>query len=285
MSNHAFEFRRSGEPTPKSFLERRIADVKRQFAERDKEKDAINSQYAKYRSQIQKSRKIDKDPQAAHALDGILGIHKTLAKRKLFAPTVPVGLSGIVVGRFTVKIAPPYDFAEWGGSGTSFANVSTGQISSSAVTDYKAGGSPFALALVDIHFRPLFGPATLRASISPSVDYQWWTNSIKHSRVRSQGAVSFGLSLSGSEGNFVQTELVSWDAAQSDDIQFDFGSNSQVPGSIQWDNVDPSLEYRLSVMVENLAYGQGWPGSLAGSMLSVTVPSITLELDALQVLH
>lgn len=78
--DRALQFLRAGKSVPDAFLQRRIADVKRGPMDRSKGKYAIDKQYAKYWSQIQKPPKVDKERRIAQATDGILGIHKNLAK-------------------------------------------------------------------------------------------------------------------------------------------------------------------------------------------------------------
>jgi hypothetical protein len=43
-------------------------------------------------------------------MEGLLGIHKKLAKRKLAAPKL-AGEVGGILGGFSVKVVPPFDYA------------------------------------------------------------------------------------------------------------------------------------------------------------------------------
>jgi hypothetical protein len=75
-----------------------------------------------------------------------------------------------------------------------------------------------------------------------------------------------------------------WDPQATQQIQFDFGSNPHIPVSVQLE-VDPSFACVMFVSTTTHVENVGWPGSLAGAMMSVTLPSITYELDLIPVLN
>jgi hypothetical protein len=58
----------------------------------------------------------------------------------------------------------------------------------------------------------------------------------------------------------------------------------QTPASVSV-SVDPTQVYLLFVEANVDGQGVGWPGSLAGSVLSVTVPSISYDFRMRQVLE
>jgi hypothetical protein len=134
----------SGETVPKAFLERRIATVKREMAEQVKQRREMSQRYATYWRQIQKAPKDGEDRGAARAMEGIVQIHKNMAKKKI-AASAPVGLGGILPITFGVSVAPPFNYGFTLGSLANFgdpvlvasANNTTGQISTSAVTNDK----------------------------------------------------------------------------------------------------------------------------------------------------
>jgi hypothetical protein len=132
-----------------------------------------------------------------------------------------------------------------------------------------------------IYFQAKFGPATLLASISPTCTYQWWTNSIKGSQVSSYGANSFGIfnpQIPKPYGFITYTVFEDWFENQSNALRFDFGTGLS-PASFEIDMVSPPTWLVVYVNLQSWVHGQGWPGSLAGSVISVAVPSITLVLN------
>jgi hypothetical protein len=290
IQDNAFEFLRRGEKVPKAFLERRIAAVERQWTERASETEGINKKYATYWSQIQRATKAGKDPRDTLAIEGLLEIHKQLAKRKIAAPTPRIELGGIITARFGAVVTTPFDYAfkmfkttvgspAMSGS----ADRAAAQVGGSVVTDSAGRSAGYVYSEMGIYFRPKFGPAILRCSASPSCSYQWWTNSIQGSGVRSYGDGSFGIYDGTNPGSTVwqYTRFNTWFSDHADELHFDVAFDRIVPISFQTQlHVSPFSEYSVFVATENSAFDQhGWPGSLAGSELSVMVPSITLELN------
>ena len=161
------------------------------------------------------------------------------------------------------------------------AYQSSGQVRTSAVTDDKAESDGAVYSEVGIYLRPRFGPATLVALTSPVMPYQWWSNSIRGSRVVSWGASSFGIydpNIPKPYGIGPYTVFNGWFENQVNNLQFDFAADEVFPASLQVDNFHPSDELAVFVGTSTWADGQGWPGSLAGAVMSVAVPSITLQL-------
>jgi len=290
------KFLRGGKPMPESFLRRRMADAKRTLEASFKEKYAIDKQYAKYWNQIYKPSKPDNhDPQTAQGLDGILSVHKKLAKQKLLAPRVLGGFGGIIPGRFGATITPPFDYAyslAFLDSGsptlTGSANKTTGQSSGSAISNSTAPSAGSIYTEIGIYLHPMFGPAVLSVSAHPAFSIEWWTNSLNtNSPVRAFGAGALGVyAQTGEIGPTTGVDAVfdSWDEQATQTVLFDFGSNPHIPVSAQV-QVDPSFECAIFVATTTHVEAIGWPGSLAGSMMTVTLPSITFELEMIEVLE
>jgi hypothetical protein len=288
---NALELMRGGKSASDSLVRSRIAAVKRSLALRNREDQAIKKPAAQYWRQIQKpTSPLPNDPQTVKALDGLMGIHKKLAKKKLAAPKVPAELGGILPGHFGAKIAPPFDYAytipvtDSGNPAlVGSANKATGQLSSSAVTDFAAPNRGYVYSEMGIYLHPMFGPATLRVSASPALSIEWWTNSLNaESTVVSTGMSGLGIwaqqGLVGPVNSALATSLTDWDEECTGQILFDFGSNPHEPLSVEL-QVDPSFTCLLFFATQTLVQGVGWPGSLAGAVISVTLPSITFELD------
>jgi hypothetical protein len=289
-------FFRGGKPMPESFLRKRMAHAKSTMAARFKEKYAIDKQYVKFWNQIHKPPNPgNSDPQTAQGLDGILSIHKKLAKQKLLPPGILGELGGIISGQFGATIAPPFDYAyslAFQDSGnptlTGSADKTTGQSSGSAITNSTAPSAGSIYTEIGIYLHPMFGPAILTVSAHPAFSIEWWTNSLNiNSPVRSFGEGSLGIYAQTGEigpSTGVIADFDSWDEQATNQVLFDFGSNPHIPVSAQLP-VDPSLECAIFVATTTHVEGVGWPGSLAGSMMTVTLPSITFQLDRLQVLE
>jgi hypothetical protein len=118
---------------------------------------------------------------------------------------------------------------------------------------------------------------TLRISASPGYSFQWSTNSLNTTLVRSAGTMMlaiFGMNQSGRILSSAGELFEQWDENKSGQINFDFALDVQksLSGSL---NVTRSLIYLCFVSVHVHVIGMGWPGSLATAMASATVPSIS----------
>lgn len=295
------EFLRPG-TVPDALLQRRIADVKRGIIGRSKEGYAIDRQYAKYRREIQKSQKSGNESRMTQALDGVLGIHKKLAKQKLAAPAVRAGVGGIVAGRLGATITPPFDYAfslydtpAWSspffGNPTlsASANKDTGQISNSAVTEYQAPSSGNVYSEMGIYLRSPWGPANLSVSASPAYTFEWWANSIHPGGGFVTSAAGAWLGIYARQGDSpdaigASSNITAWFGIPNPGLLFDWGSNPGASVSAELNGLDPSYECLLYIAVVNQVDALGWPGTLAGSMMSVTTPYISFELDLIQVI-
>jgi hypothetical protein len=294
LEDGAVEFLRRRQKPPESLLRRRMAEVKRTMTARLAEKRAIQQQAAKYWTRIQKPARTPIEDR--RALDGLLAQHKKLAKRKLAAPKVPPQVGGIFGGGFTATIVPPFDYAytlafpEQGNATLSgSSNRNSGQTSGSAVTDFNAPSRGGMYTEMGIYFRPS-SQGILRVSASPAISILWWTNSLHpDSTVVSIGSAGLGVwtqqGIMGPAGNGAfAPSLTRWDEEATGQILVDIGSNPHEPLSVQL-QVDPSWWCILFFATDNHVEGLGWPGSLAGSMTSTTLPSISLEFDPLIVAY
>jgi len=244
-----------------------------------------------------------RDPGQSYALQGLLAMHEKLAKQKLAAPKVPAGLGGLLPGQIVVTTVPPFDYGviipgRLAGPDATLegaADKATGMMSGSAISASQKGfngGSMYTT--VGVYFHP-FGPGTLTVHATPRYSFQWWTNSIgANSLVRSFGSggltvygVDVASQTTGGVGTIVSTAGQTfglWDENMTDQVRFDFGFDLQAPVSVQLD-VNHDLVYLIFVEADVHVEGIGWPGSLAGSKLSVTLPSLTYDFRMQQVLQ
>jgi len=296
---------RGGKAPPRNLVQQCLADMQqRRNAELDRG-SANERQMAKHFDQVQQMPRIDtKDPAVSRSLDGLLGLHQKFAKQKLAAPKVVHDFGGILPGRIAVNVAPPFDFDHvlFGtGTGsniatrTASANRLNGQINLSAITSANKGfGGGSAFGVVGLYFHPV-GSGTLTVRATPKFSFQWWTNSIRPTAlVKSHGHVSLTIygvdayaDTTGETGTIVSTAstvLHSWDEEETNQVRFDFKSDQETPGSVSM-NVNHTLVYYLFVDAQVGVHGFGWPGSLAGSKLSITVPSIAYDYQLHPVLQ
>lgn len=290
----AWEILRGGK-MPKGLVDR-LAGIGREELEARARLDGIGGEMAGFLADAQGRREpIPADPRSRKAQEGLLTIHGRLGKRKLAPPrvaSVPGGISG---GRIVVTVVPLYDFAltiKNPQSGSSFgpatveaAASKSGALSCSAIsTRQRSMGSAFAQ--MGIFFHPL-SAGRLRVSAKPSFSFQWWTNSLAASEVRSFGSANLvihGLEQRPTEpGDFgivssVATPFKRWDETAAGEVRLDarFDRQSPVAAEIA---VSRSRIYLVTVTVSCAVLTVGWPGSLAGAMLSASVPSFTWEFE------
>jgi hypothetical protein len=295
---------RGGKAVPNELVRRCIADLQLKRKAALEQRNATERKMAKLFGQARGSVEIDtRDPAKAASLQGLLAMHEKLAKQKLAAPKVPGGLGGLLPGQIIVTTVPPFDYSviipgKLAGNDPTLegtADKNTGMMSASAMTASKKGfngGSMYTT--VGVYFHP-FGPGTLTVHANPRFSFQWWTNSIgANSLVRSFGSgglaiygVDVATRTTGGVGTIISTAYQNfelWDENQTDQVRFDFGFDLEAPVSAQLD-VNHDLVYLLFIEADVHVEGIGWPGSLAGSKLSVTVPSLTYDFRMQQVLH
>jgi hypothetical protein len=288
---------RGGKAPSRNLVQQVLANVHEQRCKEFDRGSTSERQMAKYFDQVQQLPGVNtKDPGVARSLSGLLSLHQKFAKQKLAAPKAALDLGGFLPGHIAVNAIPPFDFDHvLFGSGTgsniatrtASANRLNGQINLSAITSANQGfGGGSAYGVVGLYFHP-FGSGTLTVRAAPKYSYQWWTNSIRPTAlVKSHGHVSlviYGVDAygdtTGETGTIVSTAatvLFSWDEEETNQVRFDFKSDLQTPGAVTM-NVDHSLVYYLFVEAQAAVHGFGWPGSLAGAKLSITVPSIAYD--------
>jgi hypothetical protein len=287
--------RTAGTKMPADLKRQRIAAAKAIIKQRFDQSRGIGRQGARLWGQLQeRSNPPGADPANKRALDALLAMHKKLAAKKVAAPHVRPDLGGIFPGTISVKVTPPFDYAITiptviQGSPTVSGSANTnGQINGSAITATQGRNAGSFYCEMGLYFHPL-AAGRLRLSASPSFSFQWWTNSLRaQSSVRSFGHAGLGiftLDRLGHVGGGAQPDhLKMWDEQNTQEIRFDFGSSGNTPLSVELD-VTPSLIYALFVSLDVHVEGVGWPGSLAGAVLAVNVPSFTYDFTIQPVLQ
>ncbi len=301
QDKRALEFLRGGKGIPENVVRQHLTNVREKRKAQLEQATGTKQQMAKHLSVIQKPSKIDlADPQTAKAVDGLLALHKKLAGQKIPPPKIPGDIGGIFPGTISAKVVPPFDFdakipTVLAGNQPTLSgstDKNTGQMSVSCITATQHGfngGSMFTN--VGIYFHPM-SAGTLTVHATPKFSFQRWTNSLGTSPVRSFG--SGGLSIfgvdvesqtTGGVGTIKTTagqQFFSWDENEVGQVRFDFGFDLQTSVSAQID-VDHTLVYLLFVDADTHVEGIGWPGSLAGAVMSVTVPFISYDFELQQV--
>lgn len=292
-----------GKAPPKNVVKEALAEMHgRQEAELAKG-SANQRQMSKHFDQVQKTPAIDtRDPGVARSLESLIGLHHKFAKQKLPSPKA-ADIGGLFPAGISVTSPPPFDFDHvLFGSGTG-SNVATreatanrlnGQINLSAITSSNKGfGGGSAFGVVGQYFHP-FGSGVLTVHAAPKFSFQWWTNSIRPTAdVKSFGSIVlniFGVDAfadtTGESNTIVSnaaTVLHLWDEQETNQVRFDFKFDQETSGSVSL-NANHSLVYYLFVSANVGVHAVGWPGSLAGSKLAVTVPSISFDYELLPIL-
>jgi hypothetical protein len=288
-----------GKAPPRNIAQQAIAAM---HAQRNAETEKGNSnqrQMAKHFELVQQTPSINaKDPSVSRSLEGLLALHQKFAKQKLLAPKVPEDVGGILPGRISANVVAPFDFDHvLFGTGTNSniatreatANRQNGQINLSAITIPNKGfGGGSAYGVVGLYFHPI-GSGVLTFRAAPKYSYQWWTNSIRPTAlVKSHGHISlviYGVdAYAGTTGevatikSVASTNLLLWNEEETNQVRFDFKFDLQTSGSVSM-NVNHTLVYYMFVEAQVGVHSVGWPGSLAGSKLSVTVPSIAYDYE------
>lgn len=246
---------------------------------------------------------VSASPRVEKALEALLKDHQRLARKKLALPRHVRDFDALVPGQIRATIVPPYDYdnvipSRLAGNDAILQATSdrrTGSMSLSAVTPNERGRSGGSMyTTVGIYFHPP-GRGTLTVSAAPTYSYQWWTNSLRSDNfVRSFGQLGltvYGVDVAnqtvGESGTIeatAATEFYSWNGTRSGEINIGFDSNVDAPVMSAQLNVNRNLIYLIFVDADVHVDGEGWPGSVAGSKLSVAVPYITYDFAAEQVL-
>jgi hypothetical protein len=299
------QFLRGGKAPPKSVLQQCLEDMQQRGDAELGRAVAYERQMAKHFDQVQQQPRINtKDPAVSRSLDSLLALHKKFSKQKLPVPKVGPDVGGIFPGRISVNVAAPFDFDHTlFGSASDGVHVATrsasasklnGQIDLSAVTVNTGMGGGSAFGVVGLYFHPV-GSGTLTVRATPTFSFQRWTNSIRPTAiVKSTGTLNltiFGVdAIADSVGetntlvSSASTNIFKWDEEETNQVRFDFKSDLQIPASVSLE-ANHTLVYFLFVAAQVSVFGAGWPGSLAGSKMSITVPSIAYDYELHPVLQ
>lgn len=279
--------RTGGQRLPADFTSRRRAAVQRHLEAQSNRGHAIVR--AKTRAMGGLQGFGPGDPRAEAEL---LALHKKLAGSPLTAPKIAAETGGFFPGRITVKVTPPFDYAftipdaEGDATSSGFANTN-GQLAGRAVTSRTRGlQSAGMYAEMGIFFHPLTA-GTIRVSANPTFSFQHWTNSLGTSFVRSFGSAQLGIftfDRQGHIGGGPIMQMKTWNEEMTGQIRADFGFDQPAALTVHMD-VTRTLVYALCVALDVHAFGVGWPGSLAGADLAVSVPSITWQFDLIPMLE
>ena len=272
---------------PAGIAGKAAAATKEMLRERLEAGRATRNQGARLYGRLKGASSINlKDPANKQTLGGLLNLHKKLAATKLPFPKVTGGIGGIFPGSYSGTVVPPFDFADT--IPTRLAGVSdpvlsvsanvNGQISASAATAQANtgfnGGSEYAR--VGIFFHPMTA-GTLTISAAPTYSFAWSTNSLNATEVTSFGEVGltiYGMDEWGGITPVGGATYKMWQEMDPGQIKLDFGFNITQSASASG-QVGRSLIYLCFVEVDAHVVGIGWPGSLATSMVSATVPAIS----------
>jgi hypothetical protein len=275
-----------GQRLPPDFTSRRRAAVQRHLQAES------NRGHAIVRRKIKALGGLHRGPADPIAESELLALHQKLAGSPLAAPRIAAEAGGLFPGRITVKVTPPFDYAftipdsEGHATSTGFANTS-GQLAGRAVTSRTRGlQSAGMYAEMGIFFHPLTA-GTIRVTANPTFSFQHWTNSLGSSFVRSFGSAQLGIftfDRQGHIGGGPIMQMKTWNEEMTGQVRADFGFDQSAALSVQMD-VTRTLVYALCVALDVHAFGIGWPGSLAGADLAVSVPSITWQFDLIPVLE
>lgn len=291
----ALDLLHGGRKVPEGLLRRHMAGVTRRLEAGLMEKGALERQVAKYRSKLHEpvATVAGRGSDAARAVAGLRPIER-LAKHKLVTPVRPRDIGGILAGSYSVKVVPPYDFA-FQDTSVGFGNPdvsatgdkNSGQMSCYIVSDTQAPSGATASSVLGVFFIPRFPLATLRVSVDPALAFFWWVNAtptpdchFAWSRARLCVAIEGFLDGQNNHDKTLWDDPVRF-CGQND---FDFGSIPDEPLSTQL-KVDSSHFYVVSLMCWCQVMGDVWPGSRGVASLAVTLPSFTLDVQAIPILE
>lgn len=224
-------------------------------------------------------------PANQKTLDASLRLNKSALDTKLAFPEVEQANGGIWVLQGTV--APPFDIADELALG--FATVipitgdptmsatanPIGQISASVVTGISDGlNAGREHAIVGFYFYPP-GPGTLRVWTSPTYSFAWKINSMNNENVFAEASISLSLGRINTQGEFEALVEDYQNLAHGSGTGYNQESGVQKSLSTSLE-VTPGLVNSCFVYLDVAAMAP-WPWSLASSMMSATVPSISYE--------
>jgi hypothetical protein len=286
-----------GGALPATVVQRQLADVKRRLSAEFEEENTLRSQGAKLYNQVAPPVYDGEISESEQALDGLRRVTERLAKRKL-AAAPKIRMVPDVWGRYTLKFTPPYT----GLGGVSAGQIgpvtgtptisatgvdSLGQMTCSVDTNFDKPSSGTASNLMGVHFKPMFKNATARITFDSHLAFSFYMNSIRNkvATARGQGLIQ----LFQFDNTFVQPALqrgafIGFNQIAENELDFGIHSDAGPTWSLQAP-VSSDHFYFVVISLSCSAAGAGWPGSLAGSKVSVTVPSITVTITGEPVLQ
>jgi hypothetical protein len=244
---------------------------------------ALQLQGARVRRRLGKSSPKPREPETPRALRELRAITDGVARRK--PALLPLALQpGISWGSYTVVATPPYYSAQdviVSPTGdpdlSSSADAETGELRCRAVTNNDDASSGGADAYMAIYFRPLFGPARVRIHADMDIDFAWWVNSLGPAAIsRAQGLMRVYV-----DNTFevaARAAFLGWSIYKENALDFNFGSYPAPSWSLSLE-VSRKHYYLVVFSLSCFASGSGWPGSLAGSQVSMRIPSVTFDVE------
>jgi len=231
-----------------------------------------------------------KDAGVLRGIRELKALSAATQKRRLSPPKIPLHKPQIVADLGATVVAP-YDFERMLFSSTgnppnaSSAQKVSGKITSSIGWNYNSASSASVTVGVGIFFQPPTDcPGTLKISSSVAFTYDWNT-ACSFSGAHSDGWIGLAVERFNSngfpDGVLIDQKIFLWIANSSwADSRWEDGSNTGFPLFAQC-TVDSQHSYHVWVRcggsVSSAGYG-GWFGSIAGSRIFGTVPSIAWEL-------
>lgn len=281
-----------GGKLPESVVRRNLAKISRARASEIAERVGTARKTARYLSQLQTPAKPAKGATADKALSGLRSITERLSKtkrasKKLVRPPIWPW------GSYTLTFTPPDYVLDLGSyidgeisSVTGDPTISAtgdetlGQMTCTVETNYNSPSAGTASNLLGVYFKPHFLNATVTVSFESEISFYWYVNSIRNKEAISeaQGLIE----LYQYDGAFVEPPLrvgayLGWAEVGLNSLDFDVVSEPGPTWSLQAP-VSSNYFYFVVVRLSCTASGSGWPGSLAGAVATVTVPSITVNV-------
>lgn len=225
------------------------------------------------------------DPSNRKTLEANLLLNKSVANSKVPCPSVAPAKSG--VWHLSGTVAPPFDIAYT--MALPFASVipilgdptmaatsnQEGQLSASVVTGISVGlNAGREIAIVGMHFTPP-GPGKLKIWANPTCSFAWKISSTNDEDIFDVGSISLSIGGVNSRGE-IDSVVEDFQNIYS---QNGAGNNEEGPGQQSLSisrQVTPGSLYSCCVYLDVGAFAF-WPESLASSMMSATVPSISFE--------
>jgi hypothetical protein len=276
-----------GGTLPEKVVRRQLQELNKKNLADFQKQLALKQQAAKYFGQLQPS-----GGSNVAAIDGLRGITEKIQKmrpaapRKLHVPPLPWAW-----GNYTLQFTPPYE-----GLGTySVGEISSvvgnptiaatgvddlGQMTCTVEANYSSESSGAASNILGVYFKPMFPSATLTISFSSQLDFYWYYNAIqnKYANSTAQGQIK----LYQYDGAFTNPmrigTFLGWSEGSANGLDFHIVDEAGPTWSLEAP-VSSEYFYFVVISLAVTANGTGWPGGLAGASATVTVPSITVNVQ------